>query len=1357
MDVRLHFFIGVFGLLLLPFWGQGQCTDLFISEYAEGSSNNKYLEIYNPTGGGITLNGVDVYEVLIYANGNTSPTSTIALTGAIAAGGVYIIENSGAALGVTADLSTGSLSFNGNDAVALRKNGTNIDVMGTIGSGSTFAQNTTLRRNASVQSGTTTYNVSEWTTFGSNDVSGFGSHTMTPCSSCNLTASGITAPVCDDNGTPNIITDDVITFDLDPTGSNLGAGYNLSVSSGSISPTSATYGSATSFQLQAGSAGAGNVTVTVTDQASGSCTIIEVVNDPGICSACLQTVSSFAPTSGTEGTEVTITGTGFTIGTTVSFNGTAATVSFVSSTTIVATVPAGATTGTITVTESSCDVLASSFTVLGQTGSCGTTFGDLIISEVYDAGSGSLSYIEFFNGTGASINLADYRIDRFATLTGGSPSHSYNFPSLMIASGQVLFGRVSSDPNVVTPDFDFAGSPSGFNADDRLELVHIGSATIVDDWHDDAVTGSSGYSYLRNTTITGPNPTYDPLEWTGSGTESSADLGVYNYVPAGGTPTINTQPTDANDCNLSFTVAATPAAGTLTYQWYFNENDGVATGWTAVSSAAFPNNTVTGETAATLSITGDLGPLDGYQFYCAVIEDGSCQVPTEAVQFTISSDRFFRTAASGPWTNVGTWERASSAAGPWSPACVVPVYDNSDYIHILNTHTVDVDEDIIVDETVIEAGGTISINTNRELAVNNGTGVDLQVVGTLIDHGIGGPNGIDFSTNGGTWTLDANGTIIKTGSSSTAQYRNNYDGGIANIPATATWIYRYDGSSNVSIVTIGMFYPNLYFESTSGGHSFNNGSEIFSGSSNFATVKGSFYVGNTGTGTVDVFNTNTNATPMQIQGDFVLGGNGAGGVNKFENNDGTTSGTGVEVFGDIIINADGLLDWENNSSAFVGVVRLHGDWTDNANGNGFDENDSRVEFVGSGLQTVSKAQLGGEERFREVVINKASGNVQNTCSPMYIKTDVTFINGLILTSAVQPIFFDEDATATSASDASHVDGPVQKETVSSSVQTFTFPTGDNGRLGQIGIETRPSSLDDDVFTAEYFDAGAPNPSQIAAPLDHVSAIEYWTLDEGDGNNNSDCRVTLDWRAHSDVVDFNDVFVGHYRTATTQWECEGCGSGTTRTGNNTAGTVTSDWVTTFSPFTLADTLLNGGSLPLDLLSFDATKNGQTAILDWQVANEKAGDRYCLQRSVDAQNFETLVCFDATSDNATAAYNHIDETPLSGVNYYRIRHVDVDGIEDYSFIRAVEFETITDWGLYPNPANGQLVVEVPVSQQSNYKISVIDVLGRTLLQTSIAQGQSKHQLDVSKLAAGSYLIRLEDDNGTSVHTKKFVVKR
>ncbi len=161
---------------------QAIAENVFISEYIEGGSQNKAIEIYNGTGASIDLSE---YAVLVYANGATSPTSTITLSNTLASGDVYVVANpsANAAILAVADQTSGSVSFNGNDAVELQHNDTPIDLFGVIGEdpgssgwGSVTA-NHTLVRVSSVVEGVAVWASSEWDVYAQDTFTYLGSHT----------------------------------------------------------------------------------------------------------------------------------------------------------------------------------------------------------------------------------------------------------------------------------------------------------------------------------------------------------------------------------------------------------------------------------------------------------------------------------------------------------------------------------------------------------------------------------------------------------------------------------------------------------------------------------------------------------------------------------------------------------------------------------------------------------------------------------------------------------------------------------------------------------------------------------------------------------------------------------------------------------------------------------------------------------------------------------------------------------------------------------------------------------------------------------------------------------------------------
>jgi len=159
-------------------------SELFISEYIEGSSNNKAIEIANFTGSSVDLS---IYSIKRNTNGGTTWGAALPLVGTLINNDVYVIANSvsNAAILAVTDLSSAAdaVVFNGNDPVGLFKNDVLIDIVGTFNNGTAnFAADTTLRRKSTISSPNTTYTIAEWDSFPVDTSGDLGTHTFSTLS-----------------------------------------------------------------------------------------------------------------------------------------------------------------------------------------------------------------------------------------------------------------------------------------------------------------------------------------------------------------------------------------------------------------------------------------------------------------------------------------------------------------------------------------------------------------------------------------------------------------------------------------------------------------------------------------------------------------------------------------------------------------------------------------------------------------------------------------------------------------------------------------------------------------------------------------------------------------------------------------------------------------------------------------------------------------------------------------------------------------------------------------------------------------------------------------------------------------------
>lgn len=175
------------------------------------------------------------------------------------------------------------------------------------------------------------------------------------------------------------------------------------------------------------------------------------------------------------------------------------------------------------------------------------------------------------------------------------------------------------------------------------------------------------------------------------------------------------------------------------------------------------------------------------------------------------------------------------------------------------------------------------------------------------------------------------------------------------------------------------------------------------------------------------------------------------------------------------------------------------------------------------------------------------------------------------------------------------------------------------------------------------------------------------------------------------------------------------------------------------FTLATTDMAITPLPIELVSFEvALVNDNSVVLDWTTATEWDNDHFTVERSADTEEWQAIGTVDAVGhSNALVDYSFLDELPLSGSSYYRIRQTDFNGTSTNSPVRSIQRNGLSEtlfWA-YPNPTHGPISIGSKCNSIME-EVLVIDGQGRLIKQISSVDGSS---IDLSGLAPGSYLLR------------------
>ncbi len=411
-----------------------------------------------------------------------------------------------------------------------------------------------------------------------------------------------------------------------------------------------------------------------------------------------------------------------------------------------------------------------------------------------------------------------------------------------------------------------------------------------------------------------------------------------------------------------------------------------------------------------------------------------------------------------------------------------------------------------------------------------------------------------------------------------------------------------------------------------------------------------------------------------------------------------------------------------------------------------------VTLDGSTTQQI-KGHLLFPPVIRRLIVDKPGGDVRLNV-PITVSHSLNLTSGIVYSNVANLFTVGSSvATVTNVSNTSYVEGPVRKI----GNAAFTFPVGANGVYRPIGM-TAPSSSTEQ-YTAEYFKA---NPDSIypvnnrESSLYNVSRCEYWTFQRNLGSSN--VRIALSWQSpvSCGISAVGDLRVARWDVLASRWNDLGNAS---FSGDVSTGTLQSNLPgTPFGVFALG-TSSAANSLPIELISFSAEREGSTALVKWATQTEKNNDYFTIERSGDGGEFTSLGTVNGSGNTVTRKdYSFIDQSPLEGRSYYRLKQTDYNG-ENETF-RAVLLDfgksdksfSMTSVG--PNPFINELQVNFSSDIEGVAEFMLYNVQGTVSFRESmdISRGSNTVNLSIlNDLPPGIYFLKLISGDSTTEPVK------
>jgi hypothetical protein len=442
-----------------------------------------------------------------------------------------------------------------------------------------------------------------------------------------------------------------------------------------------------------------------------------------------------------------------------------------------------------------------------------------------------------------------------------------------------------------------------------------------------------------------------------------------------------------------------------------------------------------------------------------------------------------------------------------------------------------------------------------------------------------------------------------------------------------------------------------------------------------------------------------------------------------------------------------------SGSTYLGSTRIHNfkqnftnDGTFTANTSSFIMDGTVDQYIQGAVSstfynlTVNKSAGTGYLGINTQVGTTSAGVMAFTAGPLNLNAKILTINnaatGAVTRSAGYAI--SENAANSSkiqwnmgSTTGSHI---YPFGTVGGIYIPFTFNLT-AGTIGNVTLATYPTATDNTPYPV------TPN---LVTNVNGYEGLDnsantvdrFWQIDKTGASG----TATLTFIATpSEVGSISNLIAQRWNTSSSTWDAPLPSQTSLAYGATVPG------VTNFSPWTLSG---NNEPLPIELLYFDASYNGEYVDLDWSTSSESNNDFFTVERTIDGIDY-ILIDTVKGAGNSTSIlkYETVDTNPYIGLAYYRLKQTDYDGKARYSQLEAVKINSNGLVNVFPNPAQNNINISFYTEATDITVLNIMDVRGRLVHSVEInpLKGKNIIDLDLQDFQSGIYIISIVNKNG------------